>query len=350
MSELSPNLLLPYLQPSQAQKHVTHNEAIERLDVLAQLVLEAFATVTPPASPVEGEAHGIATGATDAWSGQDGRIAAWLGGAWVFIVPQDGWRAWSRSDGALRVWTGSDWALATGDFNDLAGLGIGADWDATNRLVVTSPATLFTHDGSGHQLKLNKAAPSDTASLLFQTDFAGRAEFGLTGSDDFAIKVSDGAGWTDALTVDHLTGAVSLPAHPKFSGYCDYDQAIPADSWTRVDINALRHDASAAVSTGVFTAPHAGPYLFGGSIRILLTGSAPNAMLLGFSINGASPSNDRSVVSSEGTAALNNTSALQMTACLSLAAGDTVELMARFNVAGASLDAEHNYFWGTQLP
>lgn len=28
MTETTPNLILPYIMPSQAQKHVTHNEAI----------------------------------------------------------------------------------------------------------------------------------------------------------------------------------------------------------------------------------------------------------------------------------------------------------------------------------
>lgn len=39
MSGLSPGLGLPYLQPSQAQKHVTHNAALQRLDQLVQLRL-----------------------------------------------------------------------------------------------------------------------------------------------------------------------------------------------------------------------------------------------------------------------------------------------------------------------
>lgn len=62
MSELSPNLALPYMLSGQAQKHVTHNEALERLDVLAQLALESFGSVTPPATPAAGEVHGIGAG------------------------------------------------------------------------------------------------------------------------------------------------------------------------------------------------------------------------------------------------------------------------------------------------
>jgi hypothetical protein len=70
---------------------------------------------------------------------------------------------------------------------------------------------LLNHDGAGHQLKLNKAAAAETASLLYQTAFSGRAEMGLAGDDDFTIKVSaDGAQWNNALSIAADTGVVTL--------------------------------------------------------------------------------------------------------------------------------------------
>lgn len=88
------------------------------------------------------------------------------------------------------------------------GLG-GATADATNRLSLNAPASLFNHAGAGHQIKVNKAAATDTGSCLFQTGFSGRAEFGLTGSDDFQIKVSgDGATWFNALQLERTSGRV----------------------------------------------------------------------------------------------------------------------------------------------
>lgn len=88
------------------------------------------------------------------------------------------------------------------------GLG-GATADATNRLSINAPASLFNNAGAGHQVKVNKAAASDTGSFLFQTGFSGRAEFGLTGSDDFQIKVSgDGATWFNALQLERTSGRV----------------------------------------------------------------------------------------------------------------------------------------------
>lgn len=96
------------------------------------------------------------------------------------------------------------------DLAHLSGVGINTAHDSGNRLAVSSPASLFTHEGAGHQVKLNKASAADTASLLFQTDFSGRAEMGTAGQDDFAIKVSaDGSSWTTALAFDAASGMAS---------------------------------------------------------------------------------------------------------------------------------------------
>ena len=72
MSDNSPNLALPYIQPSQAQKHVTHNEALRVLDVVTQLSVVDALGDTPPASPVDGVRYIVPVGGTSDWAGQDG--------------------------------------------------------------------------------------------------------------------------------------------------------------------------------------------------------------------------------------------------------------------------------------
>src|SRR5690606_20502257 len=60
------------------------------------------------------------------------------------------------------------------------------------------------------RFKVNKETAGDTASLLFQTGWSGRAEMGLTGGDALSFKVSeDGSSWTEALRLDPPTGVVS---------------------------------------------------------------------------------------------------------------------------------------------
>ena len=62
-------------------------------------------------------------------------------------------------------------------------------------------------------MKINKALPADTASLLLQSGYSGRAEFGLTGDDDWTVKVSaDGASWIEAMKADAASGRVTLPS------------------------------------------------------------------------------------------------------------------------------------------
>ena len=70
MSDNSPRLDLPFILPSQAQKHVTHNEALRLLDALVQLAVEGFGAVTPPAQPAQGEVWAIGAGAGGAWGGK----------------------------------------------------------------------------------------------------------------------------------------------------------------------------------------------------------------------------------------------------------------------------------------
>ncbi len=224
MSFISQNLKLPYIAPGQSQKNVTHNEALRTLDAVVQLSLVSIIQTAPPAPPIEGERYFVASFATGDWENQDGNIAAYQDGAWAFYILQTGWLAWVADENLLMIWDGTTWQAATPaqDPQNLALLGVNTTADTTNRLSVSSPATLLNHEGNGHQVKLNKNTVADTASFLFQTGFSGRAEIGLTGDDDFSFKVSpDGSAWNTALKIDKTSGEVivenfiTLPASAK---------------------------------------------------------------------------------------------------------------------------------------
>ncbi|MCH2076158.1 MAG: DUF2793 domain-containing protein [Rhodobacteraceae bacterium] len=214
MPDLKSSILsLPYIAAAQAQKHVTHNEALAQLDLLVQLSVISFDVTNAPVSPAEGDVYTVGAGAVGDFAGQDaGTIAVFQEGAWAFEAPKSGWVAGEGGASTVRVWDGTVWAPVGGGFPSSVGtLGINATADAINRLSINAEATLLNHDGAGHQLKLNKVAPVDTASLLFQTGFSGRAEMGTAGSDDFFIKVSaDGTAWNEAISIDALSGDVTM--------------------------------------------------------------------------------------------------------------------------------------------
>ena len=102
-------LSLPFIMPQQAQKHVTHNEALQALDVLVQPVVESRAITTPPTTPVLGEAYIVPSGATGAWAGHADEIAAWQAGAWLFYDPAPGWQAYVKAEKAILVFDTGAW-------------------------------------------------------------------------------------------------------------------------------------------------------------------------------------------------------------------------------------------------
>jgi len=209
----SKNLNLPFIAPAQAMKHVTVNEAVRSLDALVQISVIDRDVADPPLGPEEGDRYIIPASASGAWAGHDNKLAAWQDGAWAFYTAQVGWRAWCEADEALIVFTNDSWQPLSTDaeFENLQGVGIGTASDITNKLAVKSPASLFSHDGDDHRLKINKAASGDTASLLCQTNYSGRAELGLTGDDDFRIKVSaNGSAWSDAIIADKSDGNITV--------------------------------------------------------------------------------------------------------------------------------------------
>lgn len=203
----SGRLELPFILPAQAQKHVTHNEAIQKLDAIVQLSVSGFGLSEPPQAPAEGDVYVVGAAPTGDWEGREGRLACRLSTGWQFVLPKEGWIACDIASGGLRVFTNGLWRPLLQDV-DL--LGIGADADVENRLSVSSNSTLFSHSGSDHRLKVNKAATPDTASLLFQSGWSGRAEMGLAGNDAFSIKVSeDGTNFLTALAVNPTNGSLS---------------------------------------------------------------------------------------------------------------------------------------------
>lgn len=217
---VTPRLSLPLLAAGQTQKHVTHNDALVRLDALIHLVVDSRTQVAPPVGPSELSAYIVPAGGTGIFAGRTDQVALYEDGGWTFLTPRIGWQAWVTDEAEHNLWTGTEWRRAS----PLSGLGaekwgVNATADETNRLAVSGEASLFNHAGGDHRLKINKANAGATASVLFQNNWSGRAEFGLAGDEDFRVKVSpDGSTWHDALAIDRTSGGVALPGSPWAAG------------------------------------------------------------------------------------------------------------------------------------
>jgi len=102
-------LKLPLIAASQAQKEITHNEALTVLDVLSHLAVLDRDLTAPPGGSSDGDCYLVATGGSGDWAGQDGKIASYADGAWEFFPAVLGMLALIADEGTIAVYTVLGW-------------------------------------------------------------------------------------------------------------------------------------------------------------------------------------------------------------------------------------------------
>ncbi|MEX2520496.1 MAG: DUF2793 domain-containing protein [Paracoccaceae bacterium] len=105
----TPHLKLPLLASAQAQKHVTMNEALVRLDALSAPSARSADIAAPPPTSEGGETWIIPTSASGEWLGRGGQLAFRVNGGWSFADPKPGWRVWVADRAEAMVYAGSAW-------------------------------------------------------------------------------------------------------------------------------------------------------------------------------------------------------------------------------------------------
>lgn len=104
----TPNTGMDYLVVDQALAEVTHNHALNFLDVLVQPTILDKDLTTPPGSPTNGDRYIVGGSATGAWAGQDDNIAIYYDG-WYFITPAEGWAFFVQDENGYYFWSGTAW-------------------------------------------------------------------------------------------------------------------------------------------------------------------------------------------------------------------------------------------------
>ena len=266
----SPNLILPYIIAAQAQKHVTHNEALRTLDALVQLMVLDKDLASPPGSPADGDRYIVAASPTGAWSGHAGKIAAWQDGAWAFYTPREGWRAWLADEDKLFFWDGSDWiAPSSGGGGTASAIGLhngkiveshagnaatfalktlagsdpsggdpvtaifpdGSSVSITAALSVTIPstATMGFSNGTAGRIWAALANDGGTPRLVVRNCRSGSIIVGFPSSGQLS-STTIGTGADSAHVSYSGTGVTDKPY--LLAGYADYDSGLAtAGTW-----------------------------------------------------------------------------------------------------------------------
>lgn len=356
MTDTTPRAGAPLLGASQAQKHVTHNEALYQFDALLCARFLDRDLSAPPSSPADGDAYLVKATATGAWAGQDGKIASCADGAWRFYAPFAGLVAYVADETAMLVFDGSAWTDfgATIALQNTPQVGVNTTADSTNKLSVKSEAALFAAQpaadgGSGDiRLTVSKEAAANTASLLLSDDFSGRAEIGLLGDDDLTVKVSpDGSTFKSALAIDKSTGAVNHAQGGKFSAGINYDPYIPAAAWTLAPFNTADHNDFGVFDAGAsrFTAASDGYYLLQASLAFKANATVPPDMMAVLKKNGAAIAETQCGT----TGLIDRVSSVATAGILKLAAGDYVEVNVFFHTNDGYLNGAACSFFGARI-
>lgn len=107
----TPRFGLPLLAVAQAQKEVTHNEALTLLDALVHASVEDGPLVAPPPAPEQGQCWLVGVGASGIWFGEDDKLAIWSDGGWRFVPPREGMRLVRLSDGTELRFRSGTWVV-----------------------------------------------------------------------------------------------------------------------------------------------------------------------------------------------------------------------------------------------
>ncbi len=110
MSDTTTRLNLPFIIAGQAQKEVSHNEALMLIDTIVQPVVVEVAPSTQPVAPVVGQCWIVGAGATGLWAGRGDQMACWTDGGWRFVAPFSGMTIWSLADALPVQFGATGWA------------------------------------------------------------------------------------------------------------------------------------------------------------------------------------------------------------------------------------------------
>ncbi|WP_370655255.1 DUF2793 domain-containing protein [Sphingomonas aurea] len=112
MGNTTARLMLPLIEPGQAQKELAHNEALVLLDMAVHALVEAIGLDTPPAAPAEGQAWITGAMPGGAWTGHALALAGWTEGGWRFVAAREGLAVWDRASATAARFVGGSWRRA----------------------------------------------------------------------------------------------------------------------------------------------------------------------------------------------------------------------------------------------
>ena len=134
---------LPLLAVSQAQKEITHNEALVLIDALLHMSVETTQAAAPAATEDDlGKCWLIGEGAAGPWADKSDQVALWVG-SWRLVALHEGMRLWDKPAGCYRLYSAGQWNSAPVILDPAGGTVV----DSEARAALVTILQFFRHMG-----------------------------------------------------------------------------------------------------------------------------------------------------------------------------------------------------------
>lgn len=102
------HLAITLVEQSQAQKEITVNTALTRIDAVLNSGVVTRTLSTPPGSPAAGAVYIVGSSPTGDWTSHANHIA-YFDQIWRFIIPGEGMTLWVNDEDVIYSYNGTNW-------------------------------------------------------------------------------------------------------------------------------------------------------------------------------------------------------------------------------------------------
>ncbi|SEM74716.1 Protein of unknown function [Sphingomonas gellani] len=109
MNDTTARFSMSMLQAGQAQKELTHNEALAVIDTVLHAKVVSDSVTNPPSDPEAGQCWIVPAIATGVWQTRGNMIASWTQGGWHYVAPVEGMLVWNQAVALHSRWHDGRW-------------------------------------------------------------------------------------------------------------------------------------------------------------------------------------------------------------------------------------------------
>ncbi len=188
------NYGITLLDPNQAQKDVTVNEALVALDGLIQPAVTNAALTVAPSTPNDQDKYIVGVGATGIWAGNDNSVAVYQanGSFWTYYPPKNGWQVFDEATETFLVWeiSGPAWVPSPVNNSNWSGTALAIANGGTGQATAAGAFAALVQPAASSALGGVKSASAPANQFMTGIDTSGTPQFAQPDVSEIAYTAS----------------------------------------------------------------------------------------------------------------------------------------------------------------